>query len=239
MKFIYSALIFIISCSMSAQDLTSALVFTGGKKFERESFLTLFNSIPDITFKENYIPDGHVNFNDSKLNSYDVLVFYNVSQEISEAQKNAFLNLLKQGKPILFLHHALVCYQDWPTYETIIGGKYYHAKKGKDSLSVIPSTYKHDEHIPVHIVNKAHPVTKNMTDFIILDEVYNKFKTQPNITPLLTTTHPDSESVIAWTHTYKKSPIVFIQLGHDHQAYEDKNYRTLIHNAILWLSAQL
>ncbi|WP_435139640.1 ThuA domain-containing protein [Formosa sp. A9] len=236
MKLKISFLIFFVINIIQAQELPNAMVFTGGKKFERDQFIDMFESLKDITFTEYFNADGTTDFKNPDISTYDVLVFYNVSQHISEIQKEAFLNLLEQGKPMLFLHHALVCYQDWPTYEHIVGGKYYHAKKGKDSLSVIPSTYKHDEQIPVQIINRNHPITYNMNDFVILDEVYNKFKRHNNVTPILSTTHPESEKVIAWTHTYGNAPIVFIQLGHDHQAYENTNYRTLINNAIQWLA---
>jgi len=39
-------------------------------------------------------------------------------------QKDAYIKLLKNGKPMIFLHHSLVSYQHWPEFTRIIGGKY-------------------------------------------------------------------------------------------------------------------
>ncbi|MGJ5640768.1 ThuA domain-containing protein [Formosa sp. S-31] len=225
-------------CSGQNNPSIKAAVFTGGKNFERDAFVNALNSLNHIKTEEFFHPEGLINFKDPKLDGFDVLIFYHVSQTISEDQKQALLNLFKAGKPMLFLHHALVCYQDWPEYENIVGGRYYHARKDKDSSLIIPSTYIHDQQIPVHITNPSHPVTQGLQDFVILDEVYNLYKIQPDVSPLLQTSHLDSKPIIAWNHTYKNSPIVYLQLGHNHTAYNDTNYRTLLENAITFLAKQ-
>jgi len=60
----------------------------------------------------------------------------------------------------------------------------------------------------------------------------------PDMHPLLRTSHPLSSKTIAWWHPYGKSRIVFIQLGHDHWAYENPAYRKLVKQAIVWVSRQ-
>ncbi|MBK8946357.1 MAG: ThuA domain-containing protein [Ignavibacteriae bacterium] len=147
---------------------------------------------------------------------------------MNDPQKQAFLELLNKGKSILFLHHSLVSYQGWDEYEKIIGGRYYQSTNYKDSLKFTQSTYKHDVEIPVQIVDKNHPITKGLEDFIIHDEIYGKYKILTTVSPIFTTTHPESETIIGWTNSYGKSKIVYIQLGHDNHSFNDKNYRLLI-----------
>jgi type 1 glutamine amidotransferase len=37
------------------------------------------------------------------------------------------------------------------------------------------------------------------------------------------------------TNNYGKSRIVYIQLGHDHNSFDDRNYRQLIKQSIDWV----
>jgi type 1 glutamine amidotransferase len=54
----------------------------------------------------------------------------------------------------------------------------------------------------------------------------------------LTTDHPTSGKVIAWAHRYKNSPVVYIQLGHGPEAYNNPNYRTLVARSIHWVAGR-
>jgi type 1 glutamine amidotransferase len=162
-------------------------------------------------------------------------------QDITDRQKKAFVNLLKRGKGILFLHHALASYREWDEYEQITGGRFYlDLKPDSENKEGYPiSTYKHNVDIPVKIVDKYHPITHGLDDFMIRDEIYGNFKVLSGIHPLLSTLHPDSGDLIGWTHAYGRSPIVYIQPGHDHSAYENPNYRRLVGQAIAWVNDQL
>lgn len=227
-------LVVLTGCSEPKKNC-DVLVFTGGKKFERESFLKIFDDLKTINYREVIQPQANDIYSSAAIDSFDALVFYDVVQEISEDQKEAFLKLLNKGKGIVFLHHSLLSYQEWDEYEKITGGRYYQSTNKSDSLKFTQSTFQHDVEIPVKIVNKDHPVTRGLDDFVIHDEVYTHYKIFPKVNPLITTTHPQSEKVIGWTNTYGKSRIVYIQLGHDHNAYNDVNYRKLIEQSINWV----
>jgi len=225
---------FVISCNNNNEQY-NILVISGGKNIERESFLNIFEEMNNIYFKEAVQPEANNLYDSPEFDDYDALIFYDFVQEISEVQKQNFLDLLNEGKGIIFLHHSLVSYQNWDEFENIIGGRYYQSTNKEDSLKFTQSTYKHDVEIPVQIVNKNHPITNGLNDFIIHDEIYGKYKILPNVKPILTTTHPESENVIGWTNNYGKSRIVYIQLGHDHNSFDDRNYRQLIKQSIDWV----
>jgi type 1 glutamine amidotransferase len=133
------------------------------------------------------------------------------------------------------LHHALVSYQDWPEYERIIGGR-YPEEKGKSGVVTAEVGYQHDVDIPVTIVAKNHPITAGMSDFTIHDEIYWGFRVQPDIAPLITTTHPQSGKPLGWTRREGKSRIVYLQLGHGRTAFENANYRRLVAASIRWVA---
>jgi type 1 glutamine amidotransferase len=213
-----------------AQTLMRVLIITGGHDFEREAFFDIFDNIPDVVYQELVHPEANQIFDSNLIDNFDVLIFYDMVQEIDDTQKAAFIKVLKEGKGLVFLHHSLVSYQEWDEFEKIIGGRYVLTNINQDS-----STYRHDVDVPVKIVDKNHPITKGMDDFVIHDEVYGNYKVLPSVQPLLQTTHPESGKIVGWTNSYAKSRIVYLQLGHDHYAYENPSYRRLIKQAAVWV----
>ena len=53
---------------------------------------------------------------------------------------------------------------------------------------------------------------------------------------LIKTDNANSIKNLAWTRTYKKSPVFCYASGHDNQAYGNENFRKVLHNAIHWCS---
>jgi len=229
---ISSFMILFISCTTQPQKNLKVLIVTGGHDFEKTEFFAMFESFPAITHAEVVHPKANQMYASPEIDAYDAIVFYDMVQEITEDQQRAFINLLNKGKGMVFLHHSLVSYQHWDEFEKIIGGRYYLEAKG----DVDASTYKHDVNIPVKITDPEHPVTNGLTDFDIHDEVYNQYSVLPSSHALISTTHPESEEIIGWANKYGKSKIVYIQLGHDHYAFENDNYRKLLKQAINWVS---
>ena len=145
--------------------------------------------------------------------------------------------MFQNGKAAVFLHQSLLSYQDWDEFIDIIGGRYYHEKEGMtpDGKTML-SGYQHDVNYIIEIADTTHPVTSGLNRFEIFDEVYHDYYVKPGIKPLLTTSHPSSDSIIGWTNRYYKSKIVYLLNGHDHHAFNNENYRKLLLNAIKWTS---
>jgi type 1 glutamine amidotransferase len=227
-------LLCIISVACFAQKKIHVLVITGGHGFKQEPFYNMFDSLGKaISYDKLAQPAANELIASPAVDKYDALVFYDMYNSITPSQKQAYIQLLKKGKAMIFLHHSLVSYQDWDEFQQIIGGKYYEKAtlvKGNN----IKSSYAHDVIIPVKIENTKHPVTRGLKDFEIYDEVYGDFGTQPNIKPLLSTTHPGSSHYIAWINPYGNSDVLFIQLGHGPEAFGNPNYRKLLLQGIKW-----
>jgi len=218
------------------------LIITGGRSdFEREAFYTMFNSFTHIDYEEVVQPEANQKLTSSFYDTFDVLVFYDMVQDITDQQKAALINLLEHGKGIVFLHHALASYREWVEYENITGGRFYLdlQPKTKNEVEYPVSTYQHDVDIPVTIVDKDHPITNGLDDFVIHDETYGNFKVLPAVQPLLSTSHLASGNIIGWTHVYGKSPVVYLQPGHNHVAFENPNYRRLVEQAVKWVHDQV
>ncbi|MGM0531555.1 MAG: ThuA domain-containing protein, partial [Bacteroidota bacterium] len=128
----------------------------------------------------------------------------------------------------------LVSYQEWDEFEKILGGRYLESDYVDDPGNA--SDYKHDIEMKVSVADKNHPVTRNMNDFIITDEGYSNLRVLPSVKTLLTTDHQHCARKVAWANEYNNSTIVYLLLGHDNKAFQDKNYQRLLFNAIEWVS---
>jgi hypothetical protein len=210
------------------------LVVTGGHGFEKEPFFKLFKDNPDITFKAVEHPNAHALLTAEAAKQWDVLVLYDMHQEITPEAKADFVARLKEGKGLVVLHHAIANYQTWPEYITIIGAHYYLTKTNINGVEKPRSAWKEGMHFRVHVADPQHPVTKGMGDFDAHDETYKFFDVADVVHPLLTTEEPLSNKVIAWAKTYEGARVVYIQSGHDHFAYENPNYQQILRQAIRW-----
>ena len=226
-----TALIF-ISFNLSTSKL-KILIVTGGHDFDRESFFQMFDSFNNLSYIELIHPEARVQLGTVDLASFDAVVFYDMPKTITDEEKNSYYRLLKAGKGLLFLHHSICAYQDWPEFKSIIGGKYYEKEKD-DKFGV--SSYQHDVDFYVQMVHTSHPVTKGMKDFVLHDEVYGNLEVLPEIYPLLSTDHPKSNILIGWTLKKENSKIVFVQPGHDKNSYANPDYRRLIKQAINYIT---
>ena len=213
------------------------LIVTGGHDFEEAAFFRVFDEMNGITWTHASFGHGaeqKLTLEDS--GTYDVAVFYDMHQD-HEPHYREWLQVLERGKPTVFLHHALGSYVKWEQYGEIIGGR---ANFGREVVKWAPNTtFQHDVTFRVHIADRNHPITEGLQDFEIVDETYNHFAVNPGVHVLLTTDHPNSGTVIGWTHRYKKSPIVYLQPGHGPSAYDNPNFRTLVARSIRWVAAEL
>ena len=232
---LFSLLIMVTLIIMNCQGPSEIrlLVVTGGHDFDKESFYAMLDGFDAMSYEKAVQPHANELYASDSINTFDVLVFYDMFQHISEAQQSAFINVLEQGKGAVFLHHALASYQDWEEYEQIIGGRYILEADSADNDA---STYQHDVDISVSVMDTIHPVTRGVDDFVLHDEVYGGFRVLDRVHPLLFTHQPQSGEIIGWCHTYRNSRIVYLQPGHDQHAYENPNYQRLLRQAIEWVN---
>lgn len=206
------------------------LIITGGHDFD-PAFFELFKDDDELRFDTISQPRANELLCSDSVEQYHVFVFYDMVQEITPFQKDCFLKLLEIGKGMVFLHHSLVSYQQWPEYSKIVGGRYI--LETGDSL-VPASGYMHDLDLLVRATDPEHPLTSGITEFQLHDEGYFNIHTEDRISPILTTMHPYCNSIIGWFNFYLSSRIVYLLPGHDRTAWENPDVQKLYRNAILW-----
>ena len=108
-----------ISPSFAQNKIRVALI-TGGHAFEAGPFYAVFNSIQTITYDTLVQPNANAVIASPGIDKYDVLVFYDMGDSLSASQQQAYIDLLKKRKAMIFLHHSLVSYQKCPEFIKIV-----------------------------------------------------------------------------------------------------------------------
>jgi type 1 glutamine amidotransferase len=239
-KLIFTFLLLAIMVSLSATippcKPIRLLVITGGHDYNSGSFNKMLASLgKNIQYQIAELPGAFEMFLPENRDKYDVLVFYHMWQTISEEQERMVSDCIREGKPLVALHHSICAFDDWPEYTEIIGGKYFHKPTILNGQAYPACSYIHDLHFKVRIVNNNNPVTRGLTDFDIFDETYKGFYVEKGVTPLLTTEEPSSGPVIGWSKIYGKARIITLQSGHDVATFENPGYRKLLKQSIEWV----
>lgn len=213
------------------------LVITGGHGYNAEEFNSMLSSLgPEITCEIAELPSAFEMFEPENRKKYDVLLFYHMWQTIDEHQQKIFSECIREGKPVVALHHSICAFDDWPEYWDIIGGKYFHKPTVYRGKEFPACSYIHDLTFKVKIAERNHPVTKGINDFEINDETYKGYYVSEDVKPLLTTDEQSSTPVIGWAKKYGKAKIVVLQSGHDVPTFQNNNYRQLLKQAVMWVS---
>ena len=166
-----------------------------------------------------------------------------------------------EGKGLVFFHHSPAAWNHtWPEYGEMIG----MACDWGNEVTFKGKTYPNSGaqggvKQRITVVNKTHPITQGIGDgFEIVDETYlcpvdEKAK---GLIPLLRTDfepidknfpgryaggwrYPGVGSNLAgWVRTAEKSPLVYLQNGHDAVAWKNPAFQTLMRNSIKWAASQ-
>jgi uncharacterized protein len=211
-------------------------VITGQHAFDVPAFTRLFRVLPNVNpFIQTL--DDFVADEGKARDWYDIVLFYNFHQETPEDSEEASpwarrthaaltrLGQTEQG--IVVLHHALMAHRQWPFWSNLVGIE----ERGLG--------YHHDQQIDVHLEDPEHPITRGLADWQMVDETYTINEPGAGSDILLTTDHPQSMRSLAWARTIGKARVFCCALGHDAQAFDNTNFRTLLSRGITWAAGRL
>ena len=235
MKQIAFLLLLIFPALILKSQPVKIMLVTGGHAFDTIQFFDMFDALKGIEYKHFEQPKANKAIAAAETGDYDVLVFYDMWQNIGDFEKLGYLKLASDGKPMLFLHHAIVSYQGWPEFEKIVGGKYIEKARGVPVEE--QSNYEHDVWVYSKVENVT-PVTKGFGELRFFDEIYGNVRVADDVLPLLKTRHPKSMEIIAWENRYKNSKSSYIQPGHDYRTFGEESYRKLLSQAIHYLAGK-
>lgn len=149
----------------------------------------------------------------------------------------ALESYIASGRPLLLHHGAAGSYDDSETFKRLIGVTWVWAGDRKTSHSPV-GTYR------VQVTDRDHPVTKDVNDFKIFDELYIDLATDPSITPRVLATAAYEGRTLPMVQVFEggrtegAGRAVYLANGHDLRAFECPAMRQLWTNSVRWLTGQ-
>ena len=215
------------------------LLTTGGHGFEAKPFYAMFDAMPNVRYTKAELPKQAELLKPGLEKDFDVIVMYDMVPSITPEQQKAFVALLKErGVGLVSLHHNMGAHRDWDLFRKITGGKFFLEPTEIDGKKYPKSGWAHGQQLKVTVADKKHPITRGLQNFEIHDEVYNNYYTAPNVRVLLTTDHPKNDPELAWVTRFGKSPVFYLMLGHDNQAYKNPSFRKTVARGIRWAAGR-
>jgi type 1 glutamine amidotransferase len=169
---------------------------------------------------------------------YDLLVvnalFFSMSDErytpeiraewarpASQAWRDAVESHVAAGRPLLALHSAPICFDDWPRWGQIIGG----AWNWERSMHPPPGRFTVD-------TVSDHPVVAGLGSFEVTDERYSFLELVDDIDVHAVARDGDNTHQIVWTRKEGDAPVAYSALGHDASTYETPANRVMLRRII-------
>ena len=251
------------------------LVAVRGHPFDRTAFDAIFQPMEGIAATMVDQPAAMRLMNPVGMTGFDALVLYDMPGLDFAAETNkpryvdpgaafraGFEALLREGKGIVALHHALAGWPAWPDYARYLGGAFLYRPGELRGLARADSGYRHAVDYVAEVVAPEHPVAAGVpATFPMRDELYLAEVFEDDVTPLLRArhrftatefhsaaaamegrmfdnegwSHPDGSNLIGWTKRAINAPLVYIQPGDGPDAYDNPHYRRLVENAVRWV----
>ncbi len=251
------------------------LVATKGHPWDRSAFGNMWDSFaPDIDWAQVDQPAVMRLLSPEAAADFDVLAFYDIPGIAFRTPEPPLLldppawlragweALLAQGKPMLFLHHAIAGWPTWDEYARTIGARFFYQPGLYCGRRYPDSGYLFPVQLRVEAL-RSHPVVEGLeAGFEITDELYLIDLLEPDLVPLLRADfsfsdqrfysaaaalrghlfsrdgwqHPPGTDLIAWARRYHGAPSVTILLGNDGATFGHPAFRRLVRNAVAWLA---
>jgi len=144
------------------------------------------------------------------------------AEYMSAEQEDAIIdNIRNRGMGFLSLHCAF-----WDTRPKI-----------REMLAHEQGFHPHVQSILIKRLNKNHPITRGMEQFVEDDEQFMAKVTNPNHTILFYSegTRDHREAVSGWCFEYGKGRVVQLLPGHTEFMWEHPGYQQLVLRSALWL----
>ena len=146
--------------------------------------------------------------------------------------ENALLQFIKNGGGFVTFHASSSAFYKWPEFQEI------------STAAWVMDTTSHGKvsETNVSIENIKHPVTKDMKDFVIFDELWlnaaenPKFEVLGTASDQKTTEEGIKPQPAIMVANYGKGRIFHTILGHDVKAMENESFQTLLLRGTEWVA---
>jgi hypothetical protein len=206
MQYDFSGQCFMTDFHLSTNIKTA--VVTGRHPFDVPAFHAVFRAMPDVDFYPQHMED-FVSDAGSVRQKYDVVVFYNHHQQTPGAEEGWWEKRTLEALQTIGRNTA---------------GNFGAASRigCLSRLALLGRTrrphersmnYKFGQELQVDVANAEHPITRGLAPFTITDETYGLPHERPGSEILLTTDHPNSTRVLAWTRQVSPVARFLLSIG--------------------------
>ena len=188
-------------------------------------------ALGDAEFAFDWMTDAR-EWSAGRMAGYPV-VLVSKSNNISAADQSpwvtpevqrAFLDYVRAGNGVLFIHSGTAEYADLPVMRGLIGGVFIH----------------HPRQCPVTVEpREGHPLTAESAPFTIVDEHYFMTLDDAYADLFLTTTSEHGTKVGGWTRTEGEGRVCVLSPGHNLQVWLHPSFQALIRNGLRWCAKQI
>jgi type 1 glutamine amidotransferase len=140
---------------------------------------------------------------------------------MTPAQEKAVVDFVEAGGGLLALHNCMGLYPDDGPYLHLVGGRY----TGHGPL----------ERFAVKVVDREHPVTRGVTDYVVADEQHTPIPDAGKVHLLLESR--SDEGVIApsgWVRQAGRGRVCHLANGHTKEAQAHPEFQKLVRNGARW-----
>jgi type 1 glutamine amidotransferase len=148
--------------------------------------------------------------------------------ELSDAARAGVRAHLDAGRGLVGIHTASICFDDWPEWGEMLGGRWDWDRSSHPPLG--PAR--------VQLAAPGDALVADLDDFDTYDEIYGFLDLQPDIEPILTSEHGGVAHPVMWRRMFGQSRVVYDGLGHDRRGFDSVAHRTLLRRAARWVVRQ-
>jgi uncharacterized protein len=250
----------LVACALFISDMSYAqrsggsvftdkkvLVFTkNGTGYVHENIPFSIAAFQKMGIEEKFSVDTTTNaayFTDSVLKKYDAIIFSNTNNDVFETdgQKTALRRYVQAGGRIAGLHSAIGTERKWKWFKLMLGATF--------------SWHPPYQQLNIHVLDKTHAATKNLSSVWQTDDECYFFKEiNPSVHVLLYTDiskvkiAADSKNALpdifgnrypsSWCQQFDGGCIWYTALGHNKEDYSNPVYLLHIKEGLRWLLRQ-
>ena len=237
---IIASLAFILVCGCvkyKKDGLTKVLILSGKNNHEWQKttplLVKIFEDSKLFTINVTEIPET---LNYKELIKYDVVVsnwnsFPDNDYRMPEEQEQDFGRYVKDGGGAVFIHAGASSFYDWDEYHYIGIGRW-----GKETSHGKLTKGK------IHEFNKTHPITKGLSDFYIIDEIWENTDIHPkskSIASIIANDEENGHLIIEpaiFVTQFGKGRSFYTILGHNELALLNTGLQTILLRATQWVA---
>jgi type 1 glutamine amidotransferase len=175
-------------------------------------------------------------FTAENLRRFGAVMFFTTGElPMSDIQKQALTDFVRDGGGFLGVHSATDTFYQWPEYGRLIGG-YFDQHPWHQEVRIIPDRFD-------PLVSFIGP------SFVLFDEIY-QIRDFADGSHVILRLDPSSVDLgrdnvhhhpygwpLAWTRSYGSGRVFYTALGHEEAVWRDPRFQTLLRNAVQWATA--